>query len=157
MSTADALLILHLVGAFWMTGAAGLLTFTVLARANPSDVAARRRDARARRLSVLGGIVPGSVIVLVFGSWLVAELDHDFGAAWVSASYVLWLIFLGIATGLVSPRARREERSLAQSAASSEPAAVAMPQSDRVDLAAVVILDVLLVVFLVLMVTRPGA
>lgn len=75
----------------------------------------------------------------------------------MSASYVLWLIFLGIATGLVSPRARREERSLARSAASLEPAVLTMRPSDAVDLAAVLILDVLLVVFVVLMVTRPGA
>lgn len=154
MSTSEVLLIAHLVGAFWMAAGAGTLTLLALATPPQDNVAARRLSARVRRLSVLYGIVPGSVIAVLFGSWLIPELDHDFGAAWVSASYVIWVVFLGVATGIVSPRARREERSL--SAAAGDPPAGDPATADRATLLSVALLDVLIVVFLVLMVTRPG-
>lgn len=64
------------------------------------------------RWVVRAATVPGSIAAFNFGSVLAAELDYEFGAAWLSASYVLWLLFLGIGTGVVSPRARREERAL---------------------------------------------
>lgn len=155
MSTSEALLIAHLVGAFWMAAGAGALTLLVFAAPHRDDVAGRRLSARVRRLSVLYGIVPGSVIAVVFGSWLIPELDHDFGAAWVSTSYVVWVLFLGVATGIVSRRARREERSL--SAAAEAPPAGNPVTADTATLASVALLDALIVAFLVLMVTRPGA
>lgn len=146
MTTADALLIAHLIGALWMSGGAIAITFVTWGGGSSTERPARQLRARVQRLSVLAGVVPGSVIAVVFGSWLTAELDYSFGGAWLGSSYLLWLIFLGIATGIVSPRARRAER-----AAGTELA------GDRVMALAVIALDVLVVAFVVLMTTRPGA
>ncbi len=153
MNTADALLIAHLIGALWMSGGAIALTFVTWGGGASSERAALQLRARLQRLSVLAGVVPGSLIAVVFGSWLAAELDYSFGGAWLSSSYVLWLIFLGIATGIVSPRARRAELAVDSGAASGG----GQPSRDGVLALAVIVLDVLLVAFIVLMTTRPGA
>lgn len=151
MNTADALLIAHLVGVLWMSGGAIALTFVTWGGGASSERAARQLRTRLQRLSVLAGVVPGSLIAVVFGSWLAAELDYSLGGAWLSFSYVLWLIFLGIATGIVSPRARRAELAVDSGAASG-----GQPSRDGVLALAVIVLDVLLVAFIVLMTTRPG-
>jgi len=152
VNTPDALLIAHLVGALWMSGGAIALTFVTWEGGASSERAARQLRARLQRLSVLAGVVPGSLIAVVFGSWLAAELDYSFGGAWLSYSYLLWLIFLGIATGIVSPRARRARLAVDGGADSG-----GQPSRDGVLALAVIVLDVLLVAFLVLMTTRPGA
>jgi len=134
------------------------LTFVTVAGGRTSAPAALRLTAQVQRITVLLGIVPGSLAAVAFGSWLASELGYDFGGAWISTSYVLWLVFMGIATGVVSPRARRVEQ-FARDALRAEPAQTEAPAGhvDRLTLLAVAALDVLLLAFVILMATRPGA
>lgn len=93
-------------------------------------------------------------MAVAFGSWLAGELEYSFGGAWISTSYVLWLAFLGIATGVASLRARMLEQLAAQAEAAGGPLT---GHVDRLTPIAVVALDVLLLLFIYLMTTRPGA
>ncbi|MGE3795277.1 MAG: DUF2269 family protein [Dehalococcoidia bacterium] len=156
MSLYEALLVMHLVGAFWMAAGAGIVTIATMLSGRAVDRSSQAITARAIRLGVLWGVVPGSLLAIVFGSWLVSEAGYDFGAIWVSLSYVLWLALLAIATGVISPRARRQERlALAAMAVPREAAGSGAPAGTQIGLTLVV--DLLLVVFLFLMVLRPGA
>lgn len=150
----DALTIAHLAGALWMAAGAGALTLITFAGGRATDPAALRLSARLQRLSVLAAVVPGSLVAVAFGSWLAGELEYSFGGAWISSSYVLWLAFLGIATGLVSPRARMLERLAAQAETAG---GQFTGHVDRLTPIAVVALDVSLLLFIYLMATRPGA
>jgi len=154
LNMVDALTIAHLAGALWMAAGAGTLTLITFAGGRATDRFALRFSAKLQRLSVLAAIVPGSLVAVAFGSWLASELEYSFGGAWISISYLLWVAFLGIATGVVSPRARLLEQLAAQADAAGGPPT---GHVDRVTTIAVVALDVLLLLFIYLMATRPGA
>jgi uncharacterized membrane protein len=59
----------------------------------------------------------GSIATLIFGLWLVHELDFKFFSFWILAAIVLWLISgaLGGAGGKHQQRAREVAQRLAQS------------------------------------------
>ncbi len=157
MSSEELLTVAHLIGALWMAGGAGTLTFVTVAGGRATDPAALGLTARVQRNTVRFGIVPGSLAAVAFGSWLASTMGYDFGGAWIGTSYVLWLAFMGIATGVVSPRARRLEQ-LARDASRVPAAQGGQPAHvDRLTLFAVLALDALLVAFVILMATRPGA
>ncbi len=105
------LLFLHLLFAFlFFSGAvaAGIAQLTALRRDRPSEIALLFRTAR---IGALLATVTG-LLALVFGMWLVSDLDLDFGAAWISASLGLWLASMIL--GGLGGRTARHARLLAE-------------------------------------------
>jgi uncharacterized membrane protein len=105
------LLFLHLLSAFaFVSGAvaAGIAQLTALRRERPSEIALLFRTARVgAQLTSIGGL-----LTLVFGAWLVSELDLSFGDAWISAAVVLWLAAMVL--GGLGGRTARDVRRLAE-------------------------------------------
>ncbi len=114
MTTADWLLMFHITGAFLLVGgsvAAGCLNVLAIRAERPSETAALLRLIRA----VVPVIGVGSLAALVFGLWLVHELEFRFWSFWIVAAIVLWLIMgaLGVAGGRYQEKARKLAEELA--------------------------------------------
>jgi uncharacterized membrane protein len=111
----------HITGAFFLVSgsvAAGVL--------NVLSVRAQRPSETALYLRLIRGIVPviglGSIATLVFGLWLVHELDFSYWSFWIIAAIVLWLISgaLGGAGGKHQERARVKAEQLATAGDASD-------------------------------------
>ena len=105
------LLFLHLLSAFlFVSGAvtAGIAQISALRRERPSEIALLFRTARVGALfTSIGGL-----LTLVFGAWLVSELDLSFGDGWISGALGLWLAAMVL--GGLGGRSARHARELAE-------------------------------------------
>jgi hypothetical protein len=159
VSLYDWLLFLHVLSAFAVVAA--VVHFSIIIAAGwrtdvPSDVVG------VFRLSRVGEIVVGvgSVGVLVFGVWLAIEVDgyHPWDG-WIIAAYVLWLLFgaIGNHAGKVYNAARDRARTLvADGRDEPSPELAAMLRSGR-GLATQIASVVIIVLFLLDMLFKPGA
>jgi uncharacterized membrane protein len=122
LSTLQWLLTFHITGAFLLFGGsvmAGTLNVLALRRDRPSEIALLLRLVRIAVVPI--GI--GSLMTLVFGLWLVHEIGASYGAFWIWAAIVLWVIgnALGGRGGRHQQRARETaERLAAEGDASSD-------------------------------------
>jgi len=158
MSTYEWYLFGHLLGVFFLLAAAGASTAAgiVAGRTNSAAVVVTLLDLQRRSELYITSL--GAILVIVFGSLLVDEADFEFGDAWISAAYTLIIISLAIDHGFLMPRVRRAR----QAAAALGPNAQVTDEvrsmlNNPVMVGAGVLLDLLLIVFLWLMVAKPGA
>jgi len=132
-----------------------MVTFLVAFAAaviNPILVAKVKGDGDEPSLLRLAGHIAGNgrqihfpalVLLGAFGLGMVFEGDLDFGDAWVSLAFLVWLAMCGIITGLMLP----SERKLAAGDRSAEALVERAGQ----------IVTLLLLVMLYLMIWKPGA
>ncbi|NUR78616.1 MAG: DUF2269 family protein [Thermoleophilia bacterium] len=116
MSTAQWLVMLHITAAFFYVSgsvAAGILNVLAIRAERPSESAYLLRLVRVT-LPVIGVGVAGT---LVFGLWLWHERGYSFGAAWIWAALVLWVI--AGALGGIGGRHQERSRKLAEQLAAS--------------------------------------
>jgi uncharacterized membrane protein len=96
----------------------------------------------ARVLTLLRAVVnPAGVVVLAAGLYLALDGPYEFGDPWIGTTLLILVVVMGIVGAYLIPRARRL------------PDAAALLQFRRGLLAA----DVLVLVAIFLMVTKPGA
>jgi uncharacterized membrane protein len=110
-------LFLHLAGAFLFVGGsitAAALRVAAMRRSLPSEQALLLRAVRPLVPVVAGGLL----VTLGAGFWLVERLELDYGAAWLSATFVLvgWLLVVGALAG----RGDRHTRELAERLAAED-------------------------------------
>jgi hypothetical protein len=159
VSRYDWLLFLHVLSAFAVAAGVVVYTFLLATSRNlstPSDVL---RVVRVSR--VAGGLSnAGGLGVLIFGIWLAIDVDeYQLWDGWIIAAFVLWAVF-----GAVGGRstkgylaARERARALAgqgeDSPSSELKALLSAPARLTLHLALVVVL----LLFLVDMIFKPGA
>ena len=155
MSLADFLLIAHILGAFLMVAGAAITTSAALMAGRAKTPAEVVTWLDLQRVSETFINTPGAVIALLFGSWLVSEAGFEFSEPWLSAAYTLWLVAMALDHGVFLPFVRKTRAKAAAATATvvALQADLASPRARIVGLA----LDAALLVFLVLMVTRPGS
>jgi uncharacterized membrane protein len=106
------LLVFHMTGAFLVVGGAvfgGILNVFALKRERPSEVVVLYRLVRIAVVAI--GI--GMTVALIFGLWLVADLDFvKWSNAWVIIALVLWVV--ANALGGAGGRREKETRALAE-------------------------------------------
>ena len=151
----DVALFFHLLGA--------LLFVAGIVVAGIAFEAARRRD-RPGEIALLLGLTRvgvalvgvGALLVLGFGLWLVHLGGFGYGAGWIDAALVLYVVALGLgAVGGQRPKqARRLARELAATGAPASPELRAL-LADRRSLAANYAASVAVLAILALMVFRP--
>jgi uncharacterized membrane protein len=150
----------HIVGALLLAG--GALTATALgvyASAGTSTHSIRfAADLQTKADRFM--ITPGAVIAIIFGVLLVLDSDIiEFSDAWISAAFVLWFIAGGLGSGVLTPHAKRvrdqADRLIGQGVADSAElqAQFGSPRAKAIGVA----LNLLLIVFVYLMVAKPGA
>jgi uncharacterized membrane protein len=151
----DVGLFFHLLGA--------LLFVAGIVVAGVAFEAARRRD-RPGEIALLLGLTRvgvalvgvGALLVLWFGLWLVHLGGFGYGAGWIDAALVLYVVALGLgALGGQRPKqARRLASELAAAGAPASPELRAL-LADRRSLAAHYAASVAVLAILALMVFRP--
>jgi len=153
----EVYLFAHLLGVFLMLGAAGLSTGTGVAVARTTSAPVALMLLKLMRFSELVVTSIGTVLVVVFGLLLVDEAGYSMGDPWISTAFTLLIIVLAIDHGLLMPRAKKGMRmaeALGNGQVSQE---LSTHLNNPVTVAAGALLDVSFLVFLWLMITKPGA
>lgn len=140
-----------------MLAAAGISTASgiMVARVTAANVALTL--LKLMRFSEYVVTSAGTVLVVVFGVLLVGEADHSMSDAWISAAFTLLIIVLAIDHGFLMPRAKKAARmaeALGDGPVSKE---LSDYLNNPLTIAAGALLDVSFLVFLWLMIVRPGA
>jgi uncharacterized membrane protein len=158
MTKYDWLLFFHVSGAFLFLGGAvvaWVLGIAAARRERPSEVALLLRLTGA----AAGSIGLGMLITLVFGLWLVFDLEgYDLTDGWVLAALVMWV--LAGALGGQGGKRDRETRRVAERLAAGED--LASPElrarvRDPVALSFNIASSLLGFAILALMIWKPGA
>lgn len=110
MGTAP-LLFLHLLGAFTLFGGGLYATVLRLAALRPSDASRIATLLGAARLAV-PFVGAGFLVAVIFGALLVSEAGFDWGATWLSITFVLLAALLVV--GAFAGRQDRHTRELAE-------------------------------------------
>lgn len=157
MSLYEALLIGHILGVVVMAFGSGTAMLASLSAGSRPDVSA---VLTASRLELLGSRVTAfaAIVVAILGTWLVIERDFDFAAVWISASYTLWFIAMGIGGGVLAGHSRKvmtAAREAQQRGEETNEALIAQFRSPVANIGGAV-LGLMYVAFIYLMVAKPG-
>ena len=158
MSKYEWLLFLHMSGAFFFLG--GIVVAWVL------GVAAARRElpseiALLLRLTAVAAaaIGLGMLLTIVFGLWLVFDIDvYDLWDGWILAALVMWILSGGL--GGRAGKRDKETRLLAERLAAEGNVPSAELQArvrDPVTLSLNLVSSLLAIAILVVMIWKPGA
>lgn len=157
MSTYEIYLFLHLAGAF-LIAAGAIMGEVVLAatRRTRSTKVALALLTVGSRVPML--TIPGALLAIIFGSLLVMSVGYSFGEMWINISYLAWFLAIGLSAAVLGP-AERNLHELATREANAgreeSPELIQALQDPKVRIVTHV-LSGLLVLFLVLMVFKPG-
>ena len=159
MSLYEALLIGHIAGVVVMAFGSGTAMLASLSAGSRPDVSS---IIRASQLELLGGRVTtfAAIAVAVLGTWLVIEGDRfEFEQAWISASYLLWFIVMGLGGGVLSRHSRNvivAAEAVQKRGETMDDALIAQFRSPVANIGGM-LLALTYVVFIYLMVVKPGA
>lgn len=156
MNTEDWYLFGHLAGVFLLLAAAGLTTGTAIAagRVKAANTVVTLLDIQRR--SELYVTSAGAALAVVFGTLLVDEGGFEFGDPWISSAYTLLIVVLAVDHGYFMRKNRQIRASAAALGNGEVTAEVSRQLSDPVMTIAGVLLDVSFIVFLWLMIAKPG-
>lgn len=158
MSAYEWYLFGHLLGVFFLLAAAGVSTAAGITagRTRSAAVVVTLLDLQRRAELYVPSL--GALLAIVFGSLLVDEAGYEFGDAWISAAYTLIIVALAIDHGILMRRNRRAREAAAALGPNAEVNdEVRSILNDPVTVGAGVLLDITFLVFLWLMVAKPGA
>lgn len=156
MTTYEWLLFGHLFGVFLLIGAAGLSTAAGIAsgRATSANVVVTLLDLQ--RFSEYVVTSAGAIIAVIFGMLLVDEAGFEFGDPWISAALTLIVIVLAVDHGVLMRRNRRARATAAGLGNGPVSGDLKSMLNDPVTIVAGALLDISFLVFLWLMVAKPG-
>jgi uncharacterized membrane protein len=156
MTTYEFYLFGHLLGVFLLVGAAGLSTAAGISvgRASSANVVVTLLDLQ--RFSEYVVTSAGTIVAVVFGMLLVDEGGFEFGDPWVSAAMTLVVVVLAIDHGVLMRRNRRARAAAAALGNGPVSSDLKAMLNDPVTVAAGALLDISFLVFLWLMVVKPG-
>jgi len=159
VSRYDWLLFLHVLSAFAVV--AGVVLFSVVIAAGwsrdvPSDV------VRLFRISRVGDALTGHGMggVLIFGIWLAIDVDaYQVWDGWIIAAFVLWILAgaVGSREGKIYNAARDRARELAHAGTDSPSPELRALVQDRRALWLHVGTVLIVLLFLIDMIFKPGA
>ena len=151
------LLVFHMTGVFLILGGAafgGILNVAALRRERPSEIVVLFRFVRI----AVRAISLGMVLTLVFGLWLVGDLDFvKWSNTWVILALILWVV--ANALGGAGGRREKETRKLAERLAAEgdgRSAELRARMRDRLTLALSWGSGIVVIAILALMIWKPG-
>lgn len=159
MSKYETLLFLHLVSVGLLIGGAGVSTAAGMAMGKTGNTTVVGTLARISSTAEYFVTVPGAIGAIVFGTWLVDEAGYDFGDAWITAAYTLWLVAVGIGTGVLGRHSKQVARMAAELRLNGvDDSEELRAEAGKPLIAALGMLEVVIIVaFLWLMTAKPGA
>jgi hypothetical protein len=139
-----------LAAAVWMGGSAAMLAFGLYLRRR--DIETRVEYTRWTEWLAPRLLAPASAVVIIAGPLLAADLDLDFGQAWITLGFVGWAISFLFGVAFYPSEGRRRERLIGQHGIEHESVGASLK---RVLMVAAV--DTLVVALVIVdMVTKPG-
>lgn len=160
MSEFDVLVFCHILGVVVLAGGAGVGVATGIAMSRTDSVRSIATMSALAERSEHFVVLPGAILTLVTGTWLIADFESfEIGETWLWLSYCLWVVAVGLGEGVLAPFHRRlHQRAAALEAAGVERSAeLEKAASARVGSLTGGVLTAVLLVFLYLMVFRPGS
>lgn len=157
MSTQEWYLFGHLVGVFFLLAATGLTTGAAVAagRVTAANTVVTLLDLQLRSERIVTSI--GAVLVFVFGSLLVNEAGYSFGDAWISTAYTLLILALAVDHGFYLRKVKAARELAVTLGNGSVTAELRDRLNDNGARLAGIALTLLWLVFLWLMIAKPGA
>ena len=160
MSKIEALVFFHILGAFLIVAGAGVGMASGLTMSRTDSVRVIRVFSGLSHRCESFVTLPGGLVTLITGVWLIADYPFfDLDEFWLWGSIVLWGVAVILGQGVQGTFLRR----LHTRARSLEQQGVETSEELRLAAAAPVgavtgmVLTVITIVFLYLMVARPGA
>lgn len=159
MSKIEVLVFLHILGALMLAGGAGVGMATGIGMSTTESVGAIRLLSSLAHRGELFVAIPGALLTLITGVWLIADYPFfEWDEFWLWGSIVLWVVASGIALGVQMPFVQGLHRQADQLEAegvthSAELREAAGAPTGKIGGMALTLLNV---VFLYLMVFRPG-
>jgi len=159
VTTYEWLLIAHLFSVFLLVAGSGAATVLGIAQGRTDSPRVMATLARLSEISEWALIVPGMVLALLFGTWLVDEAGYDYGEGWIVTAYVVWVLAVLVGVLFLSPATRRLRRRAEELLSEGVEASDELKrQAGSPVIGAVAMLEnVAVIVFLYLMVSKPGA
>ena len=159
MDKRELLIFFHILGALLIVAGAGAATALGVVASRSSQTRTIAATSHAAVLVSRLVISPGALILVAFGTWLVAEYAlYDFDEGWISGAYVIWIVSVAVGTGYLTPYSRRiRDKARALIADGVEESEELRVEADApLPKITGTLLNVLLIVALYLMVVRPG-
>ena len=157
MSTIQVLLFFHILSAFLIAAGSALAVVVsgAMRRTNRTETIQTLIAAGSKAPLI---IVPGALLAIVTGSWLVREAGYRYTEPWVIAAYVGWLVAGFLGGNVLGGHQRKVQALAAQELAAgrTESPALRAAISDPKILAVEYAQVALVLGFLVLMVFKPG-
>jgi len=160
MSQIEVLVFFHLLGAFLIAGGAGVSMAAGIAMPRSDSVRVIRLLSVMAERGALIATLPGSVLTLATGIWLIADYSFfELEEFWLWSSFVLWAAAAALDHGILGPYHRRIQHAAVQleSEGVETSAELRAAASARRGPLTGTALTAITVVFLYLMVFRPGA
>lgn len=158
MDTYEFYIFMHIAGAFMLLGAAGLSTGTGIALGRVDRASTAKLLLTMMRRGELFVTTPGAVVVLVFGLLLIGETPYGFGDdPWLDTSVVLWVVAMAIGHGFLLPQNKKAIRMSEALGDQPVDAALKAQLTKPLIIGAGLFLNFLFLVFLYLMVAKPGS
>ncbi|MBM3139984.1 MAG: DUF2269 family protein [Chloroflexi bacterium] len=157
MTTYEVLLFLHILGVFFLVGAAGVSNAVgfMLPRVSAARTALALLDLQHRVEWFV--TLPAAVAIAVFGTLLVGEAGYGYGDAWIGGAYALIVFMLALDHGLLMPANRRMRRRVVALAEGPDVAELRAATTSAPANVAGALLDFSLLAVLFLMVVKPGS
>jgi uncharacterized membrane protein len=159
MSKYETLLFLHLLSAFLLVAGAGISTSLGIASTKTKSTKLLAGFSGLSAKAEYFVTVPGAIGAIVFGTWLAHYVGYDYGDAWLVSAYILFVIALGIGSGILGRHARRvarKARDLVEQGTTESGELQAEAAAPLIALLGMVEIAIV-IAFIYLMVAKPGA
>jgi len=157
VSTYEWFLFGHILGAFLLLAASGLTTGAAIAagRARHAPTAATLLALQLWSERIVTSV--GALLVFLFGTLLVDESGHEFSESWISAAYALLIVALALDHGVYLRWVRRARAVALRDGDGPVSDELRRLLGARGPALVGVLLDVSWLVFLWLMIAKPGS
>jgi uncharacterized membrane protein len=142
---------------FLLLAAAGLTTGAGIALGRTTRATTAVTLLTMMRMSEYILTSAGAILVFLFGSLLVNERDYSFGDAWISAAMTLLIVVLAVDHGYLIRQASKSRDMAAALGDAPVSAELQRRISDPVTIILGLALDLSFLVFLWLMIDKPGS
>jgi uncharacterized membrane protein len=159
VTTYEWLLIAHLLGVFLLVAGSGAATVLGIAQGRTDSPRVMATLARLSEIAEYVLIYPGMVLALLFGSWLVDEAGYDYGDSWIVTAYVVWALAILAGLFFLTPATRRLRRRAEELVSEGTETSEQLKRQAGSPIVGIVAMleNVAVIVFLYLMVSKPGA
>ncbi len=158
MNKYETLLFLHLVSAFLLVGGAGISTAASIAATKTANTTLLASYSGLASRAEYYVTVPGAIGAIVFGTWLAEDGNWDY-EGWLIAAYILFVIALGIGSGILGRHGRRVALKAKELVGKGVTESEELRQEAAAPLMSILgMIEIAIVIALIyLMVAKPGA